>query len=100
MKLIDEILKEEKERNYYMQMHYINEISKLPIGNLIIKKIGNKEYCYLHYKKDGKTCNKYCGSIADYDRTKKLIIRRKHCEEMLDLLKKEYIRIEKMEKIK
>lgn len=99
MDIIDVTLKNEKERNIKMQNYYNDLISSLPIGSVVLKKIGNKEYCYLHYKEDGKTKNKYYGDSSNYDSLMKDISKRKHYENMLRNLKKEYIRIERMEKI-
>ncbi len=100
MNILDDVLYKEKQRNIKMQEQYNQLVSNMPLGCVIIKKIGNNEYCYLHYKENGKTKNKYYGDISKYQDLKNEIDKRKHYEKMLNILKKEYVRIERMEKIK
>ena len=67
MNILDDVLYKEKQRNIKMQEQYNQLVSNMPLGCVIIKKIGNNEYCYLHYKENDKTKNKYYGDISKCD---------------------------------
>jgi len=100
MYIIDSVIQQEKARNLQMQSEYLKLISELPQGSLLIRKLGSKEYCYLHYKKNGKVYNQYAGTVENATEIKRKISKRKHFEKVLNNLQGEYKRIEAMEKIK
>lgn len=100
MYIIDSIIQQEKARNLQMQEEYQKMISGLPQGSLLIRKLGNREYCYLHYKKNGKVYNQYAGTVQRATEIRELITKRKHFENILNNLQSEYKRIEAMEKVK
>jgi hypothetical protein len=54
MSIIKDVLQEEKERLERMEKAYLKKIEELPKGSVIMKKIGNKRYPYLTYRKDNK----------------------------------------------
>lgn len=97
---IDVILEKEKKRNEYMQEVYMNALLQLPKGSLFIKKINGREYCYLRYREKEKVILKYVGTINQIDNLKSMIEERKRIVRLLDMLKKENKRIQKMEKNK
>lgn len=100
MYIIDTVIQQEKERNLQMQKEYERRIAELPRGSLYIRKLYNKEYCYLRYKKDGKVHNVYAGKAEKAAEIEEQIKKRKHLEKMLANLKAEYARIVSMEKLK
>ena len=53
MEILNGILKEELERLKSLKKHYAQEMSKLPKGSLIRKKINGNIYYYFNYR-DGK----------------------------------------------
>lgn len=100
MYIIDSVIQQEKARNLQMQEEYKKKISGLPQGSLLIRKLGSKEYCYMHYKKNGKVYNQYAGTVQKATEIKEQIAKRKHFENILNNLQSEYKRIEAMEKVK
>ncbi len=101
MFLIDKMIEKEKKRNKEMQDIYLKKINELPRGQLSIRVLNkNRKYCYLKYKENGKTITKYVGTIEVEDELRNKLLKRKHFENVLSLLKKEYLRMEKMEKIR
>ncbi len=101
MFLIDKMIEKEKERNIKMQEVYLEKINELPKGQLSIRVLNkNRKYCYLKYKENGKTITKYAGTIEIEEELKSKLLKRKHFEKVLALLKKEFARMEKMEKIR
>ena len=101
MFLIDKTIEIEKKRNIEMQKVYLEKINELPKGQLSIRVLNkNRKYCYLKYKENGKTVTKYAGTIEVENELKNKLLKRKHFEIVLALLKKEFRRMEKMEKIK
>lgn len=100
MYIIDSIVQQEKTRNLQMQEEYKSLIAELPRGSMYIRKLNNKEYCYLRYRKDGKVYNEYVGTADKAERIQEQIEKRKHYEKMLENLQDEYRRIINMEKIK
>lgn len=100
MSVLNDMLQKEKNTNAFMQSYYADLISKTPTGSIIIKRVGNKEYCYLHYKENGKTKNDYCGEASRCSSIAEEVLRRKHYAEMLRRLKKERSKLERMERIR
>ena len=91
MNVIEGMLAEERQRNLNMQNSYSDEISKLPKGSVVIKKIGNKEYCYLKYRQRDKFISKYMGHAAENaEKIKDQVNKRRHFEKLLRELKVEY----------
>lgn len=98
MKILSNILKEELDRLIKLKKNYKKQISKLPKGALIRKKIKGHIYYYLGYRSGKKVVFKYIGKLA-----------RKELENLLDKieerkkLQKFYIQvkndIKKLEKI-
>ena len=101
MYVIDQIIEQEKKRNLEMQDAYQRKIAELPRGQLLVRTLNKgRKYCYLKYKQDGKTIAEYAGTVEVEDTLREQIARRKHFEAILSVLKKEYARMEKMEKVK
>ena len=50
MTVLENVLVEERDRNISMRESYMHELNVLPKGAITIKKIGNKQYCYLKYR--------------------------------------------------
>ena len=91
MNVIKGVLIEEKQRNLQMQNSYKYEISKLPKGSVTIKRVGNKEYCYLKYRNGDKIISKYIGNCAEnLENVKNQVEKRRHFEKLLKELKAEY----------
>lgn len=89
--VIEGVLVEEKQRNLQMQKSYADEIGKLPKGSVTIKKIGNKEYCYLKYRSGDKFISQYIGNCAEnLEHLKMQVDKRRHFEKLLRELKAEY----------
>lgn len=72
------ILKEELENSIRMRKRYEEELTKLPRGSLIKKKIKGHEYYYIVMRENGKVKFKYEGKkvskarIKEYERAKAL----------------------------
>ncbi|MCL1982697.1 MAG: hypothetical protein FWG53_06410 [Clostridiales bacterium] len=99
MNVIESMLLEEKERNLDMQKSYIDEINDLPKGSVSVKKIGNKEYCYLKFRQGKKFISKYMGSASENaEQLSMQIEKRRHFEKLLRELKVEYEMISKIVK--
>ena len=99
MNVIESMLLEEKERNLDMQRSYIDEINDLPKGSVTVKKIGNKEYCYLKFRQGEKFISKYMGIASENaEQLSKQIEKRRHFEKLLRELKVEYKMISKIVK--
>ena len=97
---IDVILEKEKQRNETMLFAYTKRLSELPKGSLVIRKINNREYCYLRYREGEKVILKYSGTIDQVNDIKLKIEERKHLIKLIEMLKEENKRIIKMEAIK
>jgi len=63
MNILQGILKEELERLKKLNIHYVLEMSKLPKGCLIRKKINKNIYYYLNYRNGKKSIYKYIGKL-------------------------------------
>lgn len=92
--LIENVVRNEADRNAKMIRQYEDLIQNLPRGSLICRK---KEYYYLKYRDDGKVYDKYIGKdpeiVADI-RSK--LEQRKHYAQMLSALRQEQKVIQKM----
>ena len=100
MQYIDVVLKEEKHRNEVMREAYKKRLEVLPQGSLILRELNGKTYCYLKYREKSKVIQKYAGTIDSENTIREGISERKHLQNMLSMLEKEYKRILKMETIK
>ncbi|MDD2433475.1 MAG: hypothetical protein PHX01_07305 [Clostridia bacterium] len=97
MGLLLEIIREESQRNLLMQEQYEAKINQLPKGRIILKKVGNHEYCYLKYRDGEKTITDYIGrDETKISEVKNQLNKRKHFEKMLAELKKENRLIQKV----
>ena len=91
MNVIESMLVEERQRNLDMQKSYNDEINNLPKGSVVVKKIGNKEYCYLKYRQGEKFVSQYMGHASEKaEQLKKEVEKRRHFEKLLRELKAEY----------
>ena len=75
---IDVVLEKEKQRNENMLSIYTKRLSELPKGSLVIRRINDREYCYLRYREGDKVILKYAGTISKIDDIKSKIDERKH----------------------
>ena len=93
--VIHGILEDELERNIRMQKRYLDEISKLPKGSIMLRQIGNKKYYYLKYRIDEKVITEYLGKYDEYDVSDiaEKISKRKYLENTVKNLKNENINI-------
>lgn len=92
--LIEQTVRKEARRNEEMIRQYEGLISELPKGSLVCKKTG---YYYLRYRRGGKVCDKYIGKDTEnIAAMREKIDERKHCEEMLRVLRGEQKAISKM----
>jgi len=64
MGILESVLKEELDRLKELRKQYTLEISKLPRGCLIRKKINGNEYFYLNYRNGKKSVFKYIGKLS------------------------------------
>jgi len=64
MEILNGVLKEELERLKNLKKHYVQEMSKLPKGSLIRKKINGNIYYYLNYRNGKKSIFKYVGKLS------------------------------------
>ncbi|MFI3171692.1 MAG: hypothetical protein R3Y24_17530 [Eubacteriales bacterium] len=92
------VMIEELERNHRMKERYLLEIETLPKGSLVVRKIGNQEYCYINYRKNRKVISQYIGKkeIINIDEWKKKINKRKHLERVIKDLQEEEKQIRKI----
>ena len=58
---IKSVLREELDNSLHMQERYEQELSKLPRGSLVKRRIKGHEYYYLVYREDGKVRSVYRG---------------------------------------
>jgi len=91
MSLLSQIVAEEKDRIKKMISEYEQELTTLPKGTLVCKKVKGNHYFYLQFRNGKKTVSAYVGGEADkVDELRERINRRKHIESMLKILKIEY----------
>ena len=65
MGVIKGVLKEELANSLQMEKNYIRELSNLPKGSLIKKKIKGHEYYYLLFREKGKVKFIYKGKVTE-----------------------------------
>lgn len=65
MGVIKGVLKEELKNSLQMQKDYERELSKLPKGSLVKKKIKGHEYWYLELREKGKVRFIYKGKVPE-----------------------------------
>ena len=58
---IKAVLREELDNSVRMQERYEQELSKLPKGSLVKRRIKGRDYYYLVYREDGKVRSVYRG---------------------------------------
>ena len=58
---IKAVLREELDNSVRMQERYEQELSRLPKGSLVKRRIRGHDYCYLVYREDGKVRSIYQG---------------------------------------
>lgn len=98
MSIVDNVLRDELKRNLEMQSAYNKEIASLRKGKIIIKKIGNREYCYLLYRIGNKVKTDYIGAKGkvSLDALQKELDKRKYYEKTLKNLLREEKEIRKV----
>ena len=97
MTIAMQIISKELERNNRMISEYENELSKLPRGKLIIKKINSHSYFYLKFRVGEQVITKYVGKDnCDLSDLNEKLDKRKHIEEILRQLKSEKRELEKL----
>ena len=101
MNMLKEMLREEHERNQNMQAVYRAEIERLPRGSVVIKKSGNKEYCYLQYRDSDKVVSQYVGHADKHnDRLIGQVEERREYERLLRRLRDEEKYLQKALRLK
>jgi len=98
MEILNGVLKEELDRLKELGRNYEQEISGLPKGSLVAKKIKGHIYYYLNYRKDKKGVFKYMGKLNKdaVDITKKKIEERRKLIKLNRMVKKNIKKLEKM----
>lgn len=97
MKILNDILQEEKEHLLELEKIYKSKIQQLPRGSLVKKNIKGYEYYYLNYRLYKKQIFKYIGKLSEKeikDLLTKIEERRKF-EKFLRQVKKDIKEIEK-----
>lgn len=96
------VLTEELERNEKILIRYYEELSKLPKGSLMLRKVNDREYYYLKYRDDGKVVSKYLGpkDRVNIEEVKKAINKRKEMVTVIKRLEDEKKEISKMLKVR
>ncbi|MDD5638175.1 MAG: hypothetical protein PHD84_10250 [Atribacterota bacterium] len=97
MKILNDILQEEKERLLELEKIYKSKIQQLPKGSLIKKNIKGHNYYYLNYRSYKKQVFKYIGKLSEKevnDLVSRIKERRKY-EKFLRQVKKDIKEIEK-----
>lgn len=59
------ILREELENSLKMKADYERELSKLPLGSLVRRRIKGNYYYYLVYREQGKVKSVYKGKVPE-----------------------------------
>lgn len=98
MEILDNVLKEELNRLKKLKNHNDREISKLPKGSLIKKKISGNTYYYLNYRNGKKKVFKYVGKLKNEEvinLSKKIERRRKLWRQNIEIKKN----IERLKKV-
>lgn len=97
MKILNDILQEEKERLLELKRIYQSKIQHFPKGSLIKKNIKGHEYYYLNYRLYKKQIFKYIGKLSG-EEVKDLLTKieeRRKFEKYLRQVKKDIKAIEK-----
>jgi hypothetical protein len=97
MKILNDILQEEKERLLELKKIYQSKIKHFPKGSLIKKNIKGHEYYYLNYRLYKKQIFKYIGKLSG-EEVKDLLTKieeRRKFEKYLRQVKKDIKAIEK-----
>jgi len=97
MKILNDILQEEKERLLELEKIYKLKIQQLPKGSLIKKNIKGHNYYYLNYRLYKKQVFKYIGKLSEKE-VNDLVTRikeRRKFEKFLRQVKKDIKEIEK-----
>jgi len=97
MKILNDILQEEKERLLELEKIYKSKIQQLPKGSLIKKNIKGHNYYYLNYRSYKKQVFKYIGKLSEKEIKDLLtgIEERRKFEKFLRQVKKDIKEIEK-----
>jgi len=97
MKILNDILQEEKERLLELEKIYKSKIQQLPKGSLIKKNIKGHNYYYLNYRSYKKQVFKYIGKLSEKEIKDLLtgIEERRKFEKFLRRVKKDIKEIEK-----
>ena len=97
MGIIEDALREEKDRNQQVSDLYQREIESLPRGSLAIKEVGSKRYCYLRYRDGKKVRLQYAGKAELVESgLRKQIARRRELEALLKDFKHDMKLIQKV----
>ena len=99
MSIFKDIVDEEKERLTNLIKFYEDEIIKLPKGTLSRKKIKNKIYVYLVYRKNGIHHTEYIGP-EDSEKVEKIEKKIKERKELMKLLKHAKMNLKEVNKFK
>jgi hypothetical protein len=63
--VIKDILNEELRNSIRMKDRYENELSKLPVGSLVVRNIKGNKYAYRVYRDNGKFVAEYKGRLSE-----------------------------------
>lgn len=63
--VIKDILNEELRNSLRMKDRYENELSRLPVGSLVVRKIKGNKYAYRIYRNNGKFVAEYRGRLSE-----------------------------------
>lgn len=98
MEILNSVLKEELNRLKKLNGQYLKQISNLPRGSLIRKKIKGHIYYYFSYWYQNKSTFKYVGKLSRKARENLLdkIDERKKYEKLNRRVKKDIKKLEKM----
>jgi hypothetical protein len=97
MKILNDILQEEKERLLELKKTYESKIQNFPKGCLIKKNIKGHAYYYLNYRLGKKQIFRYIGKLSE-EKLKDLLDKieeRRRFEKFLRQVKKDIKEIEK-----
>jgi len=91
MNILISTLKEELATVKRLENKYSKELSKLPKGSFILRKVKGKNYGYLTYRDGSKVKQKYLGRLndADIEKYQNIKKRRKELKEKLKSVKKQ-----------
>ena len=95
MAILDDILREELQRIERVRAAYLDELSSLPKGTLVRKKIAEGEYYYLQYREGSKVISKYIKARAQNEISAK-IERRKTLQDALKRLNTDKAKLERI----